>query len=78
MSIKKRMLFVVITAFTAVALLYSPIEGNVRVKLAERVLATRFQPYAWIFVGKSQIDQMQKEKIIAICGYLPDKNHPCE
>jgi hypothetical protein len=59
-------------------LLYSPIGWNVRVKLAEVVLVTRYQHYAWIFVGKSKRDQMiQDQQIVQHCGNLPDKNHLC-
>jgi hypothetical protein len=58
-------------------LLYSPIGWNIRVKLAEIVLVTRYQPYAWIFVGTSMRDQMLQEQIVQHCGHFPDKNHPC-
>lgn len=77
MSIKMGTFTVLFTMLMAGALFYSPISWNMRLKIAERIIATRFQPYAWIFVGKSKIDQIQKEKIIASCGYLPDENHPC-
>lgn len=58
-------------------LLYSPMGWNVRVKLAENALTTRYQPYAWFFVGKSEHAQMLQNRLVQHCGYIPDINHPC-
>jgi hypothetical protein len=77
MSINKRTLTTLFMVLLFGALLYSPIGWNVRMKMAERIIETRFQPYTWILVGKTQRDQMLKEKIISFCGYLPDENRPC-
>jgi hypothetical protein len=67
--------FMVVLLFGA--LFYSPIGWNYRVKLAEVVLVTRYQPYAWIFVGESKRNQMLQDRIVQHCGHLPDKNHQC-
>ncbi len=78
MRINKRILttfLIVVLLFGA--LIYSLIGMNIRVKLAEMIIETRFQPYVSILVGTTQRDQMLQERIIRVCGYLPDENHPC-
>jgi hypothetical protein len=78
-GIKIRTIIVFLIAMImATSLLYSPLAWNLRVIIAERVLVTRFQPYAWIFVGKAYRDKMLQDRLIKFCGHLPDKNHPCD
>jgi hypothetical protein len=54
MSNYKRILTALSIILLLGALLYSPIGRNIRLNLAKTVIETRFQPYAWILVGKTQ------------------------
>jgi hypothetical protein len=67
--LKKKILGLTCLFMTSIAIFYiSPIGWKIRVTLAESVVVSRYQDYAWILVGKNKRDQMIQHNL-KCCTY---------